>query len=631
MVKALRMESMLSKQPVNEEIEQRLRLWGAGVFRLVVVGEVKRGKSSFINALLGVENLVPVSPQVATSTIYKIRYGREVAYRVHFIKTLGKQPLDIAEDELAVYGTENGNPGNAAGVDYIEVSCPAPLLRSGIVVIDTPGLGGLNRRHREVTERYIPRADAVFFVTDSTQGALGALELEYLKNIRQKTPFIYFVQTKIFSVSRDARESRKQRNLSILADEMGMTGDNAPYFMVDSQMRFDAERFHDEEDLESSGYPNVLAYINNVLQENQQKLLVARALITMQPVLVKLQRLLQEKRNMLEASTEAQRAEIEREIQAREQELADWSIEKRDALFVRLDGGIDALRAKLELKCRTLLKNSVFEVASEKRIREATSPEELEQLVDQLNNELKDEFTRVAYELDHAMEDGLNQLLGELVSEQLDTEERQVYELSVSLKNPHPAQQTSEKGGILSQFGTIIKRKGFFTGAVSGSGLAQNIANIATKAADISGLAAAALSGLGLVSGFLAGGIFLSLLEKKISNKQTLDKDKESVLSILNQNMARAHDAVLIHLRQGLSDRALQMTDKVDASVQAMRNELAMKREELKNRARMDAEEMERQQKELAVYEQEMESIQRAYTPWIKILDEHFSNMMNHA
>ena len=72
------LEGKVANRPVDSEFVQKLKFWSSGLFRIVVMGEIKQGKSSFINALLGVRDLVPVSSDVATSTIYKIWYCRKV-------------------------------------------------------------------------------------------------------------------------------------------------------------------------------------------------------------------------------------------------------------------------------------------------------------------------------------------------------------------------------------------------------------------------------------------------------------------------------------------------------------------------------------------------------------------------
>ena len=145
----LGLESALSGKPVDAEWAKKVALWKTGLFRIVVMGEIKKGKSSFINALLGHKDLVPVCSDVATSTIFKICYGPEVGYKVFFHKASGKVPVSVGADELVKYGTENGNPGNEKQVEFIQVFCPSPLLKAGLVIVDTPGLGGLFKQHDE--------------------------------------------------------------------------------------------------------------------------------------------------------------------------------------------------------------------------------------------------------------------------------------------------------------------------------------------------------------------------------------------------------------------------------------------------------------------------------------------------
>ena len=73
-----KLEAKIKKMPMDQDFIEKVKLWSAGIFRIVVMGEIKKGKSSFINALLGVKNLVPVNSDIATSTIYKICYGSKI-------------------------------------------------------------------------------------------------------------------------------------------------------------------------------------------------------------------------------------------------------------------------------------------------------------------------------------------------------------------------------------------------------------------------------------------------------------------------------------------------------------------------------------------------------------------------
>ena len=209
------LEAKLNGVSPDQNLVEKIKLLSAGIFRIVVMGEVKKGKSSFINAMLGVENLVPISTDVATSTIYKICYGEKQAYKVFFSEESKKESLVIDQSEIAKYGTEAGNPGNEKQVDFIQVFVPASILKSGLVIIDTPGLGGLFKDHKRITYEYVPRADAVFLVSDSVESPIGKAELDLLSDLRGITSQIFFVQTKAAVVDKKTRLARKQNNIQI--------------------------------------------------------------------------------------------------------------------------------------------------------------------------------------------------------------------------------------------------------------------------------------------------------------------------------------------------------------------------------------------------------------------------------
>lgn len=98
---------------------------------LVIVGEVKAGKSSFINALLR-EDICEVAPGPCTVRIQELVYGAE--RRVE-----------------------------ALGESWQRVSVPKEVLRE-ITMVDTPGTNSIVKDHQTITEKYIPQSDLVVFV-----------------------------------------------------------------------------------------------------------------------------------------------------------------------------------------------------------------------------------------------------------------------------------------------------------------------------------------------------------------------------------------------------------------------------------------------------------------------------------
>ena len=274
-----------------ESIRAQLEEYKAGVFRLVVVGEIKKGKSSFINALLGEPELLPVDTDVSTSTVYKVAYGDTKQYTVFFNPPANNRQADppppkgISETEVSDYGTENGNPGNEKEVEYISVQLPNPLLKSGVIIIDTPGLGGLFAGHADVTWRNAPSADAVCFVLDSVEAVVSRPEMESLKKFLEvpeklygTSPPLFFVQTKIDAVAEEQREEYQARNLEIISESLSVPQLDINYFLVSSLLKADADAEEDLDYLEDSGFPRLLEFFHGSLQEEKEKRLAQKLL-----------------------------------------------------------------------------------------------------------------------------------------------------------------------------------------------------------------------------------------------------------------------------------------------------------------------------------------------------------------
>jgi predicted GTPase len=234
------------RQSVRERFQPLIDRLSLGLFRIVVMGEIKKGKSSFINALLGEYDILPTESDVATSTVFKLMYGPKHAYYVYFLPGNGDklhrnisdpEPLPITRDQLWEYGTEKGNPGNKKNVDFIGIELPNDTLKKGIVIVDTPGVGGLFKNHREITLKYVPRADAVFFILDSVESVISEGEIKFLKELMNHTKNVFFIQTKIDAAGEEQWTTWRKRNLDILSEELKLETDKIPYFPVSSKIK----------------------------------------------------------------------------------------------------------------------------------------------------------------------------------------------------------------------------------------------------------------------------------------------------------------------------------------------------------------------------------------------------------
>jgi ribosome biogenesis GTPase A len=161
-------------------------------FSLAVLGQMKRGKSSFINALLGAE-LLPTGILPLTSVITTVRYrsvsSAYITYKTGYVASI---PLD----SLYEYITEAENPGNKKQVASADVTYPSPFLQSGIDLIDTPGIGSTHLHNTSITEGYLSKVDAGIMVL-SVDPPITAVESEFLKQISKEVPKLFFVINKI--------------------------------------------------------------------------------------------------------------------------------------------------------------------------------------------------------------------------------------------------------------------------------------------------------------------------------------------------------------------------------------------------------------------------------------------------
>ncbi|GAA4973854.1 dynamin family protein [Actinoplanes utahensis] len=151
---------------------------------VVVVGETKRGKSSLVNALLGVPGLSPVDAAVTTAAYLHFTPGAAFSARAWLP---GGEEVDV--DDLTDWARGRHRARR------IEVTHPAPLLQY-LTLLDTPGAGGLDPVHATIALDAVRRGTALLFVADA--GApLSQPELDFLAAATERVDAVVFALTKI--------------------------------------------------------------------------------------------------------------------------------------------------------------------------------------------------------------------------------------------------------------------------------------------------------------------------------------------------------------------------------------------------------------------------------------------------
>lgn len=179
-----------------KELHSRLAY---GRLHLAVVGEFNRGKSTFINALIG-SRLLPTSILPITAVPTRLIHDPKLSCTVRFFN--GKPDLvvqssqELITETLLRYVAEENNPKNRLCVESVEVKLPSPLLENGTVLIDTPGFGSTYIHNTKTALDSLADCDAVLFIL-SSDPPMTQTEVEFLKQVTRQVPRIFFILNKV--------------------------------------------------------------------------------------------------------------------------------------------------------------------------------------------------------------------------------------------------------------------------------------------------------------------------------------------------------------------------------------------------------------------------------------------------
>ncbi|MBQ7561108.1 MAG: dynamin family protein [Synergistaceae bacterium] len=231
----------------NDQDRDNLQLQAKAIkedaFKIVVAGEFKNGKSTFVNAIIG-KKIMPEDTLPCTGTITEVKYGSQEKAEIYFLDPLpekispfipdkvkahinkyrsGQIPplsLTVREYQECVRIPEDEADLQAKSLELMPFShavvyYPLDELKNGINIIDTPGLNEDPRREA-ITKSYIGKANAVIFVFKCPKYQ-GMNDENYINNIiRVASKDIFFVCTFLDQVKSDDRERLARRAANYL-------------------------------------------------------------------------------------------------------------------------------------------------------------------------------------------------------------------------------------------------------------------------------------------------------------------------------------------------------------------------------------------------------------------------------
>lgn len=238
-------------------------------FRLAVLGQFKRGKSTLLNALLG-EPLLPTGVVPLTAVPTTLRYGPERRVQVTWLGGRCETYTGSTEalhQTLMRYVTERENPGNHLGILHVQVEHPSPLLARGLEMLDTPGIGSTIPENTQAARAVLPACDGALFIL-SPDPPITEVELHYLRAVKEATARVLFVMTKADLLApRDRHEA-----LGFLRQELHAKAGLEPqhFFLVSARQALDARLTGQDALWAQSGLDALEAYLLGFLKTEKR-------------------------------------------------------------------------------------------------------------------------------------------------------------------------------------------------------------------------------------------------------------------------------------------------------------------------------------------------------------------------
>ena len=236
---------------------------------VVVVGEFKQGKSSLVNALLN-SRVSPVDDDIATAVPVSIRHGDERRAFSLVSPASGEsgsgdganraddvERREIDFNTIAEYATEQRATAHPdLDVRGVDVELDRRLLESGLVLVDTPGVGGLGSAHATAALGALSVADAAVFLSDASQ-EYTRTEMAFLEQALEMCPHVTCVLTKtdFYPAWRTVLELNE--------GHLARGGREQSIIPVSSTLRIEAIKRNDKTLNADSGFSRLVAHLRD--------------------------------------------------------------------------------------------------------------------------------------------------------------------------------------------------------------------------------------------------------------------------------------------------------------------------------------------------------------------------------
>jgi replication fork clamp-binding protein CrfC len=222
--------------------------------RVVIAGQLKQGKSLLLNALLNMP-VARVGDDESTVLATIVVYGEQpMAQLIAAAADGGLEAIEIPTADLKK-DLRRAPQAGGREVLRVEVVAPSPLLKGGLVFIDTPGVGGHGQPHLSATLGVLPDADAMLMISDTSQ-EFTEPEMTFMRQAFEICPVAAIVLTKT-DLYPHWRQIVDTNN-----GHLRRAGVTAPVIPASSLLRNHAIGLNDKELNEESNFPAIVKFLS---------------------------------------------------------------------------------------------------------------------------------------------------------------------------------------------------------------------------------------------------------------------------------------------------------------------------------------------------------------------------------
>ncbi|MFT3715127.1 MAG: dynamin family protein [Gordonia sp. (in: high G+C Gram-positive bacteria)] len=214
-LRAYKMDSVADLAETKLDPERQLRT-------VVVAGEVQRGKSSLVNALVGRGDLCPVGVDVTSSVAVSVTPDPAQASDVTAELFFPSGARAVPPAELPDWVTTDGARLTDPAVDELPTGAAIGVRSdrlTNLTLVDTPGVGGLDRGLAKLASQSTQQACVLLLVCDASS-PITAPEMEFVREATATVDAVIVVVTKTDKNLRRWRQIVAE-NERILQRELG--------------------------------------------------------------------------------------------------------------------------------------------------------------------------------------------------------------------------------------------------------------------------------------------------------------------------------------------------------------------------------------------------------------------------